>query len=145
MIRIYTIGFTRTGAESFFGRLRTAGVRRVIDIRLNNTSQLAAFTKKDDLKYFLKEIADIEYLHKPDFAPTEEILSAYKKNNGDWNEYQRGFIELISRRKIEDKISPEILNDSCLLCSENEPSHCHRRLVAEYFKSKWSDVEIKHL
>jgi len=145
-IEIFTIGFTKKKAEYFFEKLKKAGVKRVVDVRLNNVSQLAGFAKKDDLIYFLKKIGGMDYVHLPDLAPTKDILDAYKKQKGDWATYERKFIELMERRHIEDKIPKEKLDEGCLLCSEDKPHHCHRRLVAEYLKSKWNeDVEIKHL
>ncbi|MCP5493863.1 MAG: DUF488 domain-containing protein [Leptospiraceae bacterium] len=145
-IRISTIGFTKKNAEYFFEKLKKSGVKRIIDVRLNNVSQLSGFAKKDDLIYFLKEIGKIEYIHIPDLAPTKEILDAYKKQKGDWITYEHKFIELLEKRFVEKKISKELLNNGCLLCSEDKPHFCHRRLVAEYLKNKWNeDIEIKHL
>lgn len=144
-INLYTIGFTKKNAKTFFTKLKIVGVIRLFDIRLNNISQLAGFAKKDDLIYFLREICNCDYRHFPDFAPTKEILDAYKKNQIDWHEYVCRFSKLIEYRKIENKISMEELNNSCLLCSEPTPEHCHRRLVAEYLKEKLGDIEIQHL
>ncbi|MGC9505046.1 DUF488 family protein [Baaleninema sp.] len=145
-IQIFTIGFTKKTAEVFFNRLIEAGVKRIIDARANNTSQLAAFTKRDDLRYFLKTIANIDYIHVPEFAPSKDILDDYKKKRIDWNAYEERFGKLIRDRKIEDQISIELLDGGCLLCSEAKPTHCHRRLVAEYFQEKLPlDVEISHL
>lgn len=144
-VQLFTIGFTKKNAQIFFSKLRKAGVKRLIDIRLNNVSQLAGFAKRDDLIFFLKELCNCEYRHVPNFAPTKEILDAYKKKQIDWAEYVRRFTKLIQDRKIENLISPEDLNKSCFLCSEPTPEQCHRRLVAEYFKEKFGDVEIKHL
>jgi uncharacterized protein (DUF488 family) len=144
-MRIFTIGFTKKSAEAFFTRLQHAGVKRLVDVRLNNISQLAGFTKKDDLQYFLKAICNIEYVHLPALAPTAEILDAYKKQkNGDWELYERRFLDLMSSRQIENTVR-ELLADGCLLCSEEKPFHCHRRLVAEYLKEHWGDVEIEHI
>jgi uncharacterized protein (DUF488 family) len=144
-MKIFTIGFTKKSAEQFFSQLKHFGVKRLIDIRLNNLSQLAGFTKKEDLRYFVKTICNIDYLHILDFAPTQEILDAYKKNKGDWQIYQRDFLELIRSRRIEEKIPRDTLSDGCLLCSEELPRYCHRRLVAEYLEASWGDVEIKHI
>lgn len=145
-IDIYTIGFTKKKAEYFFEKLKSAGVKRVVDVRLNNVSQLAGFAKKDDLIYFLKELVGIDYVHFPELAPTKDILDAYKKQKGDWATYEMKFIELMERRHIENKIPKEVLNEGCLLCSEDKPHHCHRRLVAEYLSKKWDEeVEITHL
>jgi len=144
-IKIFTIGFTKKKAEKFFTELCNASVKRVIDIRLNNVSQLAGFAKKDDLRYFLKTICDIDYIHMPELAPTKDILDEYKKNGGDWSVYEKKFIDLIEKRKIEKKITNDILDNACLLCSEDKPDHCHRRLVAEYLSKKWRKVKIKHI
>ena len=144
-MKIFTIGFTKKSAETFFTRLKDAEVKRLIDIRLKNVSQLAGFTKRDDLRYFTKTICNIDYVHLPELAPTADILDPYKKaKNGDWQLYERQFLDLMRSRHIEN--SPrEILDGGCLLCSEKEPHHCHRRLVAEYLKEHWGDVEIEHL
>ena len=144
-MKIFTIGFTKKSAETFFTRLKNAEVKRLIDVRLKNVSQLAGFTKKDDLRYFTKTICNIDYVHLPELAPTADILDPYKKaKNGDWQLYEGQFLDLMRSRHIEN--SPrEILDGGCLLCSEKEPHHCHRRLVAEYLKEHWGDVEIEHL
>lgn len=144
-IKLYTIGFTKKNAQSFFSTLRKAGVVKIFDIRLSNISQLAGFTKRDDLIFFLKELCNCEYHHIPNFAPTKEILDAYKKKKIDWNEYVRRFSVLIKDRKIENIISLKDLNNSCFLCSEPTPDQCHRRLVAEYLKEKLGNIEIEHL
>jgi uncharacterized protein (DUF488 family) len=144
-MKIFTIGFTKKSAETFFTRLKNARIRRLLDVRLNNVSQLAGFTKKDDLRYFTKAICNIEYVHLPDLAPTAEMLDAYKKQrNGDWGLYERRFLDLMRSRQIENT-PRKILEEGCLLCSEEKPSHCHRRLVAEYLKEHWVDVEIEHI
>ncbi len=145
-MRIYTIGFTKSTAESFFTRLQEAGVRRVIDIRLKNTSHLAGFAKAEDLPYFLRAICGIEdYVHRPDLAPTEEIMNAFKKEKGTWEAYEGAFLPLLAERRIEETLTRQEVDGACLLCSEDTPEHCHRRLVAEYLRDKWGDVEIVHL
>jgi len=144
-MKIFTIGFTKKSAETFFTELKAAGVKRLVDVRLNNVSQLAGFTKKDDLRYFTKEICGIEYVHVPILAPTADILDAFKKRKGDWQVYEETFLDLMRSRRIEETVPPEMLDGGCLLCSEDKPDHCHRRLVAEYLKEKWGDVEIEHL
>ncbi len=144
-IKIYTIGFTQKSAEQFFGKLITAGVKKIIDARLNNSSQLAGFAKKDDLRYFLRALGNIEYVHMPVLAPTDEILAEYKKNKGNWQTYEKKFLALMEERRIENVASPAELDQACLLCSEHLPKHCHRRLVAEYLKNKWGNVDIDHL
>ncbi|MDB9315349.1 DUF488 domain-containing protein [Spirulina sp. CS-785/01] len=143
---LFTIGFTKKTAQQFFEMLQKNGVKRVIDTRLNNASQLAGFAKKKDLQYFLKTIGNIEYVHLLDLAPTKDILDNYKKKKIDWETYESKFTELITKRKIETKVSPEDLQGACLLCSEAKPHHCHRRLVAEYFQQTLTDVvKIHHL
>jgi uncharacterized protein (DUF488 family) len=144
-VRLMTIGFTKKTAREFFARLREAQVRRVVDIRLNNASQLAGFTKKDDLAFFLKELGGIDYVHRPDLAPTEEILAGYKKKVIGWPEYERRFNELLAERHVETLVSPQEMNLACLLCSEPTPERCHRRLVAEYLQRAWPDVAVTHL
>ena len=144
-IELFTIGFTQTTARDFFTKLKAAGVKRIVDVRLNNNSQLAGFSKKDDLAFFLKEIGGIEYSHLPELAPTQDILDAYKKQKGDWDIYEKKFLDLMAQRQIEKSLRPEILNNGCLLCSEHLPHHCHRRLVAEYLNSKWGGIKTKHL
>lgn len=142
---LYTIGFTKTTAESFFLRLSKAGVKKVVDVRLNNVSQLAGFAKKNDLQYFLKAICEIDYEHRPELAPTQDILDAYKKHRGDWAIYEQQFLKLMTRRKIENTIPRSAIDEACLLCSEDKPHHCHRRVVAEYLKDRWGDLDIVHL
>jgi len=144
-IKLFTIGFTKKTAEAFFTRLTRAGIKRVIDIRLNNVSQLAGFAKRDDLRYFLRAIGGIDYHHRPDLAPTQEILDAFKKNKGSWQAYERDFLALLARREAEKAVSPELLHEGCLMCSEEKPAQCHRRLVAEYLRSKCGNIEIVHL
>ena len=144
-INLYTIGFTKKGAQQFFQLLTEAGVKRVIDTRLNNVSQLAGFAKKKDLEYFLKTIGNIEYDHALQLAPTQDILTDYKKNKGEWSEYEKRFLDLLEKRKIERSLSPDLLEDACLLCSEAQPHHCHRRLVAEYLNDQWGNINIHHL
>lgn len=144
-ITLYTIGFTKKTAERFFGLLRGAGVRRVIDTRLGKKSQLAGFAKEADLPFLLKELCHADYLQEPLTAPTEEILKAYKSKRINWLEYERRFRQLIALRAIETKLDRSLFDGACLLCSEDEPHHCHRRLVAEYLRDKWGDVEILHL
>ena len=144
-IRIFTIGFAKRGAREFFSALHSAGVRRVVDVRLNNVSQLAGFTKRADLEYFLSAIGGIAYVHQPDLAPTKEILDAYKKKQIDWTEYERLFLGLLRDRRAESLISPDEMDGACLLCSEPTAKKCHRRLVTEYLRENWGNVEVCHL
>jgi uncharacterized protein (DUF488 family) len=145
-MRLSTIGFTQTTAEHFFRRLKDAEVCRLIDVRLNNTSQLAGFAKAKDLAYFVREIVGAEYLHEPLLAPTPEILDAYKKEAGSWSEYERKFLDLMDRRRIDERLEPSTFKDGCLLCSEAKPHHCHRRLIAEFLTDRWDiDLIVRHL
>jgi uncharacterized protein (DUF488 family) len=144
-IKINTIGFTRKNAAEFFSLLTTAEVSRVVDIRLNNTSQLAGFTKRDDLSFFLKQIASIDYLHEPLLAPSETILSDFKHGRIDWSGYEKQFNELMHQRQVSERLDATSFDGSCLLCSEDSADFCHRRLVAEYLRARWDSVEIVHL
>jgi uncharacterized protein (DUF488 family) len=143
-MKLYTIGFTKTTAEHFFDRLKNSGAKKLIDVRLNNVSQLSGFAKRDDLRYFSETICGIGYRHVPKLAPTKNILDDFKKKKGDWIEYERKFLDLMADRRIEE-LNKEDLDGGCLLCSEDKPHHCHRRLVAEYLRKKWGDVQITHL
>ncbi|SCB10626.1 DUF488 family protein [Rhizobium hainanense] len=145
-IDLTTIGFTKTTASKFFDRLKNAGVKKVIDVRLHNTSQLAGFAKADDLAYFLKEICGADYVHLPLLAPTDDILKAFKRDKGDWNIYEGSFMRLMEQRKIESRLKPNMFQGGCLLCSEDKPHHCHRRLVCEYLNTKWDGtLKVRHL
>ena len=144
-MRVCTIGFTHKNAEEFFARLKKSGVKRVVDVRLNNISQLAGFSKRDDLKFFLKRILGIEYVHSTILAPTQDILDEYKRNKGDWKVYEQKFLTLMQQRQIESHVPIEVIEEGCLLCSEDKPHFCHRRLVAEYLSSKWGGLKIEHL
>lgn len=143
-MKIYTIGFTKTSAEHFFNRLKRSHAAKLIDVRLNNVSQLAGFAKRDDLKYFTRELCRIPYEHQPNLAPTQTMLDSYKKNGGEWSMYERQFLDLMRERRIEE-LNAAQLDGACLLCSEDKPHHCHRRLVAEYLRDKWGEIEIVHL
>ena len=143
---VTTIGFTKTTAERFFERLLNAGVKKVVDVRLNNSSQLAGFAKATDLSYFLKAIGKIQYIHQPALAPTAVMLDAYKKEKGDWGIYEGRFLTLMKERKIESKLNPEMFDGACLLCSEDTPHHCHRRLVCDYLNQHWNGaLKVRHL
>lgn len=144
-ITLYTIGFTKKNARAFFGALLDAGVTRVVDVRLNNTSQLAGFAKRDDLTYFLQAVGGIGYIHLPQFAPSEEILDDYKKKQLPWPAYEERFLALMARRNPAAKLVPAEFDRNCLLCSEAQPDQCHRRLVAEYLRDLWGPVTVKHL
>lgn len=144
-VQLYTIGFAETTAERFFTVLRRSGAKRVIDVRLNNTSQLSGFSKKDDLRFFLKEVCGMDYVHEPALAPTQDILDAFKKQKGSWAQYESAFNRLLAIRSIERVVDPAMAHLGCLLCSEKKPDYCHRRLVAEYLAAKWPGVRVDHL
>lgn len=145
-MKIFTVGFTKKSAETFFTLVKNSGARRLVDVRLNNVSQLAGFAKKDDLRYFTETICNIDYVHVPELAPTADMLDRFKKQKSiDWELYERQFLELITQRQIEQTISRDLLDGACLLCSEEKPHHCHRRLVAEYLRDHWGNVEINHI
>jgi uncharacterized protein (DUF488 family) len=145
-MEIYTIGFTKTTAEHFFGRLRAAGVERLLDVRLNNSSQLAGFAKASDLPYFLRELVDAAYEHEPLLAPTQDILDAFKKEKGGWDDYVSDFLRLMRERRVEAVLRPaDFETSTALLCSEATPEHCHRRLVCEYLAEHWDRVQAIHL
>lgn len=144
-IKLFTIGFTKKKAEQFFSLIQESGVKRIVDIRLNNVSQLAGFAKRDDLRYFLKAICNIDYVHLPELAPTKEILNDFKKSNGDWSIYEKKFKVLLAERIIEKRFEGIIRDGDCFLCSEETPEQCHRRLVAEYLQKSWGNIEIEHI
>ncbi len=145
-MEIYSIGFTQKSASQFFGVLKSNGIERLLDVRLNNTSQLAGFAKQSDLAYFLREICGADYEYEPLLAPTQDILDAYKKNKGDWDTYSQDYLELIRSRAVETILSKEAFSKrTVLLCSEPTAEHCHRRLALEYLRSHWADIVIRHI
>jgi uncharacterized protein (DUF488 family) len=145
-MEIYSIGFTQKNASQFFGALKAHRIERLLDVRLNNTSQLAGFAKQSDLPYFLKEICGAEYEHEPLLAPTQDILDAFKKKKGDWQVYTGAYLNLIRSRQVETKLSAAGFEKrTVLLCSEATPEHCHRRLALEYLQAHWGGVRIVHL
>jgi uncharacterized protein (DUF488 family) len=145
-VTIYTIGFTKKSAEEFFEPLRRSGAKHLLDIRLHNTSQLAGFTKRDDLRYFLKQIVNMEYHEVPLLAPEGSFLNEYRETR-DWAKFEQSYLELIQQRHIERHIDPTWLEEGAvLLCSEAKPEHCHRRLAAEYLAhSMAKGTNIEHL
>jgi uncharacterized protein (DUF488 family) len=145
MNTLFTIGFTQKSAGEFFSTLAGAGVRRVVDVRLHNTGQLAGFTKRDDLSFFLRSINNADYVHMPALVPTAEMLREYRAGKDSWDGYARAFESLLRTRKIEKTLREEIRDRDCLLCSEPTAERCHRRLVAEYLQGHWKGWAIKHL
>ena len=144
-MKVYTIGFTKKSASNFFELLRQSGAKRLVDVRLNNVSQLAGFAKKDDLAYFLEKLCRIQYIHMPELAPTPDMLKDYRQGRKDWESYEREFLALMNERRVSKMAIKRKIANACLLCSEHEPEHCHRRLVAEYLNEHWGNVEIIHL
>jgi len=143
-LSLFTIGFTKKSAERFFTLLRDAGVRRVLDVRLNNSSQLAGFAKQDDLRFFLREIGGIDYVHLAALTPTQEIIDTGRKRK-DWTAFEHKYRQLIEERQIEKAVGRSLLDRGCLLCSEDRPDHCHRRIAAEYLAEKLGGITITHL
>ena len=145
-MEVYSIGFTKKSATQFFGALRQAGIRRLLDVRLNNSSQLAGFSKREDLPFFLREICGADYRHEPLLVPTQELLDGYRKEKRDWPDYERRFLTLMADRQIEQALDRELFSvPTVLLCSEPTAERCHRRLVLEYLQAKWGDFAIQHL
>ena len=145
-MEISTIGFTKHSAASFFGRLSAAGIDQLIDVRIHNVSQLAGFAKRDDLKFFLRELCGASYLHEPALAPTPELLKEYRDKSIHWPEYEKRFLDLMHTRAIEDLLPKAMFaSKTVLLCSEHTPEKCHRRLVAEYLNDAWGEINVVHL
>ena len=144
-MKVSTIGFTRKSAQRFFQLLRESGAKRIVDVRLNNGSQLAGFAKKDDLAWFARELCSVDYVHLPVLAPTKELLSGYRNGQVSWSDYETEFNRLMKERRIESELSRDVIDSGCLLCSEDQPHHCHRRLVAEYLNGHWGGLTIEHL
>jgi uncharacterized protein (DUF488 family) len=145
-MEIYTIGFTRKSAADFFEPLKKHGIKRLVDVRANNTSQLAGFTKRDDLAYFLRELVDADYLHETMLAPTPELLKDYRNGKISWEEYEQLFLRLLGERRVEDALRPQFFSQpTVLLCSEATAERCHRRLIVEYLDRAWGEVQAVHL
>ena len=141
-VNLYTIGFTQKPARTFFALLRESGARRLVDVRLNSGGQLSGFAKAEDLIFFLRELCSMDYAHMPELAPTREMLDAYRKGHRHWPTYEREFLALMEERRIADTVDRESLSDAVLLCSENTPDRCHRRLVAEHLQQSWEEVNV---
>lgn len=145
-VNLFTIGFTQKSAEHFFGLLATNSVKKLIDTRLNNTGQLAGFSKRDDLKYFCNTILSTEYIHWQESAPEEAMLNAYKKKEISWTDYAAEYLAMLERRKVESGMSLVASGDACLLCSEAKPHHCHRSVLADYLNRKSGGaITVQHL
>jgi uncharacterized protein (DUF488 family) len=145
-LEIYPVGVTGRSASDFFKVLSDASVRRVLDTRLHNTSQLAGFSKKGDFEFFLRRVSGVEYKHELLLAPTEELLKAYKRRDLRWDDYAAGYLTLLRERNVEHVLSSESFRvPTALLCAEHKPDHCHRRIAAEHLAETWPDVSIRHL
>lgn len=145
-MRIYTIGFTGKTAERFFDLLAEHNVRRVIDVRLNNTGQLAAFTKLAALAFFLRRILNADYVEAPLLRPDDDLLKAYRGRGISWAEYEPRFLALMAERNVERALDPALFDvPAALLCSEPTADRCHRRLAVEYLARHWPGVTAHHL
>ena len=144
-MKLYTIGFTKKSAEEFFGLLAANGVQKLVDIRLNNKSQLAGFAKGRELDFFSRKMLGIDYEHIVSYAPTKDLLARYRRGSASWEDYEREFMDILKERKILEDLDIHTLKDACLLCSEEKPDQCHRRLLAEYIHQTYPEVEIVHL
>jgi uncharacterized protein (DUF488 family) len=145
-MKVYSIGFTKKTAVDFFTALRQAEIRRLLDVRLHNASQLAGFTKRDDLPFFLKELCGADYRHEPLLTPTPDLLEGYRKKRMSWQEYEPRFLALLAARAVEKKLDRKLFQiPTVLLCSEATATRCHRRLILEYLQEKWGGLEIVHL
>ena len=146
MITLYTIGFTKKSAEHFFELLKKNHITKLVDVRINNASQLAGFAKGKDLQYFVKQICDAKYEHIIDFAPTKDLLSLWRKGEVNWSQYTEVYLNLLKNRSVLNRYNIHNFNNACFLCSEETPEFCHRRLLAEYMKEHSNeDVKIIHL
>jgi len=144
-MKLYTIGFTNKSARKFFELLKAHNIRRILDTRISNSSQLSGFAKGSDLEFFAKAIGDIGYSHKLELAPTKDLLDKYRKKEILWDEYAEKYVDLLRARKVENNLNVEELDHACLLCSEHLPEKCHRRLLAEYIRDTHPEIEIVHL
>ncbi len=144
-MKVFTIGFSRKNTEQFFTRLREPGLLRVVDIRLYNKGPSAGFTNRNDLPFLLRQVNQMDYVHRLDMAPNEALMDDQRTNGVDYLKYKKEFRELLTDRRIETNVPKELIDGGCLLCSEPSAEFCHRRLVAEYLKEKWGDLEIIHL
>ena len=145
-MRVKTIGFTQKSAERFFTLLKAAEIKTVLDVRLNNTSQLAGFSKKPDLEFFLSKLLDINYIDLRELTPERDHLKRYQSGDLSWDDYASAYIEVLAKRRVESNLDITIFDGVCLLCSEHTPDRCHRRLALEYLNSRWSNrLTIQHL
>lgn len=146
-MKLFTIGFTQKSAREFFDKIKSNKIDLLIDVRLNNISQLAGFAKGKDLEYFLNEICSCEYVHDDVFAPTKELLDNYRAKKVSWKEYEEVFAKIIDCRNIAERFKKNYMQyeNVCLLCTEPTAEQCHRRLVAEFLKDRIENIEIIHI
>jgi uncharacterized protein (DUF488 family) len=145
-MNLYTIGFTQKTAEQFFGLLKDAGIRTLLDIRISNSSQLAGFTKAQDLKFFLKALCKAKYVHQPLLAPTRELMEQYRGKKISPAEFRSGYLRLLTQRHAADKVERKTLEGpTVLLCAEVKAEECHRSFAAEYLAKRWPDLHPVHL
>ena len=145
-MHVFTIGYSKTTAPAFFSALRQAGIRRCVDVRLGNTSQLAGFTKRGDLPFFLRELCGAEYVAEPLLVPTRDMVDGYRKGGARWEEYEQRFLRLLAERRVEVELDPRLFEiPTVLLCVEKTADHCHRRLIVEYLQRRWGDLSVTHL
>jgi uncharacterized protein (DUF488 family) len=146
VVLVYTIGFSKKTAPQFFGALRDAGIKRCVDVRISNTSQLAGFTKQTDLRFFLEELCGAAYVAEPLLAPTLDLMRGFRKGRVGWEDYARSYRGLLAERRIEATLDRHVFDvPTVLLCVEATPEHCHRRLVVDYLQEKWGDLTVEHL
>ena len=143
-MNLYTIGFTQHSAEDFFETLKSAGVNRLIDIRISKSSQLAGFAKGSDLPYFLKVSADIKYESIESLAPTKDLLKQYRSKEISWGILEELYLKQIRTSEVLNSLKPSDFDKACLLCSESSPEKCHRRLLAEEMQKLWG-IQVIHL
>ena len=145
-MKVYSIGFAGKSAEEFFGLLKDERITKLVDVRLNNVSQLTGFTKKKDLEYFLRELCGAEYVHALELAPTKEIFDDYRAKKITWDQLEARYRDLLRERNVEAVLDRRIVEGpSVFLCSEASPAQCHRRLALEYLQEKWGGFDIVHL
>lgn len=144
-MNLFTIGFTGKSAEKFFGLLKSSKATKLIDIRINRTSQLAGFAKEQDLEFFLPKLAGMDYFVREDLAPTKELLSSYRDKEINWEEFAQKYQALLEQRGSLESLDSEVFDNAVLLCSENEPEKCHRTLLAELISKKFVGLQISNL
>ena len=136
-MNLFTIGFTGKSAEKFFALLESSKANKLIDIRINRTSQLAGFAKEQDLEFFLPKLVGMQYQVWDDLAPTKELLASYRDKEILWEDFAQKYQDLIKVRGTLEKSSQTDFENAVLLCSEREPEKCHRTLLAELITKKF--------